>query len=68
MEDDDHDDKLEVMNDEEDDNEVGVLMGTPVGPEAVLMDAAAGPEAVLMDAAAVPQLAQDDDDDAVCLH
>ena len=67
MEDDDQDDKLEVMNDEEDDNEEGVLMGTP-GPEAVLMDAAAGPEAVLMDAAAVPQLAHDDDDDAVCLH
>ena len=43
-------------------------MGTPIGPEAVLMDAAAGPEAVLKDAAAVPQLAQDDDDDAVCFH
>ena len=58
MEDDDQDDKVEVMNDEEDDNEEGVLMDTPIGHETVLLGRAA-----------VPQLAQhDDDDDTVCFH
>ena len=53
MEDDDQHGTVEVINDEEDDNEEGVLMDTPIGPEAVLMDTAA-----------VPQVAQHDDNDA----
>jgi len=57
MEDDGHDEKIEVINDEEDDNEEGVLLDTPKGDETVQMDTAA-----------VPQLAQDDDDDVLCLH
>ena len=57
MEDDDQDEKVELINDEEDDNEEGVLMDTPIGPETVLMDTTP-----------VPQLAQDDDDDALCFH
>ena len=54
MEDDDQHETVEVPNDEKDDNEEGILMDTPIGPEAVLMDTA------------IPQVAQDDDDDALC--
>ena len=51
MEDDGQHETVEVRNDEEDDNEEGVSINTPIGPVAVLMDTAA-----------VPQLAQDGDD------
>ena len=56
MEDDGQHETIEVRNDEEDDNEEGVSINTPIGPVAVLMDTA------------TPQLAQDDDDDALCFH
>jgi len=58
MEDDDQHETVEMINDEEDDNEEGVLIDTQTEPETVLIDTAA----------AALQLAQDNDDDAVCLH
>jgi hypothetical protein len=55
-----------VINDEEDDNEDGVLMDTPIGPEAVLIGTSAVPQ--LAQDADDAQFAQDADDDALCFH